>query len=483
MKYNLGLENVKNGLELLFFFEDKESDNKIYKTFKERGNFSGKLGEVIIYRDLENVNKVALLGLGKKEELTIDKIRRAFFNLGKEMQNKNEEEIRIEIPKLNDLCTKRTYNAVLEGIYQSEYVFDKYLSKKSSKKEITVNFFVREEKFEKVKLGLANMYNIMEGVFLTRDLVNTPAQDLYPESLANIVVEKLSNLGVNVKVYDEKEIEKIGMKAFLSVGRASVKKPRLIVMEYLNDENSSEKVALVGKGVTYDTGGYSLKPNDGMVTMFCDMGGAGTVIGTLYSLAKNKVKTNVIGIVAACENAIDGGAYKPGDIIGSLSGKSIEIVNTDAEGRLTLADAVYYATTELKADKVIDLATLTGACLVALSEYSTGSVTNNQEFFNSLQRAGEKSGELIWQLPVTDEYKQLNRSLVADIKNSGGRMAGTISAGLFIGEFNNDKPWVHLDIAGTAYLSKSYGYLPKGATGIHVKTLVEYFENNKTCNC
>ena len=244
-------------------------------------------------------------------------------------------------------------------------------------------------------------------------------------------------------------------------------------MKYLNNPEESEVVGLVGKGVTYDTGGYSIKQTaNSMDIMHCDMGGAGTVIGTMKLIATRKLKTNVIAIVGACENMIAGGSYKPGDVISTLSGKTVEVANTDAEGRITLADSVYYATEKLKVNKVIDLATLTGACLVALGEFYTGAVTNNQEFYNELSEAAKKAGERVWQMPVDNSFRKLNNSSVADVKNTGGRLGGTITAGLFIENFvANNVPWIHLDIAGTAYLSKGEKYLPKGATGVHVKTL------------
>ena len=280
-----------------------------------------------------------------------------------------------------------------------------------------------------------------------------------------------------------KQCEEMGLNAFLAVGKGSDREPRFIVMEYNNDPTSTEKLGLVGKGITYDSGGYSLKPNDGMKTMFCDMGGAATVIGSIHAIASAKTKINVVGVVGACENALSGHSYKPGDIVSSLSGKTIEIDNTDAEGRVTLADSVYYAATVMKATKIIDLATLTGACLVAFGEIYTGSVTNNQEFFNKVKNAADEAGEKIWQLPIDPLFGRQNKSKVADIKNTGGRLAGTITAGMFVGEFTNNLPWVHLDIAGTAFLSSAYSYLPFGATGVHVKTLFNLAQaENETCS-
>lgn len=312
----------------------------------------------------------------------------------------------------------------------------------------------------------------MDSIFLSRDLVNERAEYLYPETLANIAYEKLSKLGVEVNIYDEKECEKMGLTAFLSVGRGSERKPRFIVMKYLNNPESKEVYGFVGKGVTYDTGGYSLKPTTGMETMNCDMGGAGTVIGAIHLIASRKIKTNVIAVVAACENMVSGISYKPGDVIYSLSGKTIEVANTDAEGRITLADSVYYTSKELNVTKIIDVATLTGACVVALGEAFTGAITNNQEFYNEFKLAADKAGERVWQMPVDDTYRALNKSKVADVKNTGGRYGGMITAGLFIENFVANKiPWIHLDIAGTAYISKTEKYMVEGATGIHVTSL------------
>lgn len=474
MKFNLGMENIKDGLEALLIFEGEKIDNKVYESMKLKGLFNDKKGEVLIYRDIDNKNKVALISLGKKDEVTLEDLRKTFFKLCKKMQELKEEEIKIEIPKIGKLCTKRTFMAATEGFIQGNYKFDKYKSEKIKYNEIVVNFFGDESKYEKIEMGIKEIENVMKGVFLARDLVNTRSMELYPETLGNLAVEELTKIGVSVKVYNRDEIEKIGMSAYLSVAKGSSREPKFILMEYLNGNENDERIVLVGKGVTYDTGGYSLKPSDSMKTMFADMGGAGTVIGTMKALALNNVRKNVIAVVAATENSISGEAYKPGDVISSLSGKTIEVDNTDAEGRLTLADAIYYSATELKANKIIDLATLTGACLVALGEYVTGAITNDENLYNGVYEASKYAGESMWQLPVNDEFRALNKSTVADIKNTGGRLGGTITAGLFLEEFSNNVPWLHLDIAGTAYLSKSYGYLPLGATGVHVKTLYEY---------
>ena len=312
--------------------------------------------------------------------------------------------------------------------------------------------------------------------------MNEPANIIYPETLAKEVESIGKESGFEVEVFGEEEIKSLGMEAFLTVGMGSDKKPKLIVMRYMGDKDSEEITGLVGKGLTYDTGGYSLKPNDSMKDMKSDMGGAAAVIGTISALAKNKVKQNVIAVVAACENAISGGSYKPGDIIGSMAGKTIEVLNTDAEGRLTLADAVTYIVRKEKVTKVIDVATLTGAALVALGETTTAVVSNDDEFYDKLVKASEKTGEHFWRLPGYDEYKKMIKSDVADLKNVGGRLAGTITAGLFVGEFVEDKPWLHLDIAGTAWTATPVSeYVVKGATGAPVRTL--YYLVKGPCGC
>ena len=439
MKFNF---NKANGTKVTFIFEDIDYTNELLAYTKEKKLFSGKLNEV--YCNLPfNGEKEILVGFGKKEDLLEDDIR-----------------------------TSSLVKAIVEGFLHSTYKFDKYKSARKDYPEITINL-ITEEDSSLLESCVKEAQDVINGIFFARDLVNERAEYLYPESLANIAKNELTQLGVEVEVYDEKQCEELGLKGLLAVGRASTRKPRFIVMKYINDKTNDEIIGLVGKGVTYDTGGYSIKQTaNSMDIMHCDMGGAGTVLGTMKLIATRKLKTNVIGIIGACENMISGSSYKPGDIISTLSGKTVEVLNTDAEGRITLADSVYYATEKLKVSKVIDLATLTGACLVALGEFYTGAVTNNQKFYDELVNASKKAGERIWQMPVDDSFRKLNNSSVADVKNTGGRLGGTITAGLFIENFvANNTPWIHLDIAGTAYLSKPEGYLPKGATGVHVKTL------------
>lgn len=463
--------NNEVGVKVTPIFEDGNYESNLLTYVKEKELFKGKLNEV--YANLSfDAKKEILAGLGKKEELLEDEIREVFFKVAKALAENKELVATIKLPKVEKIPTEDVVKAAVEGLLHASYKFEKYKSEKKDFPELTINIET-EEKIDNLEEAIKEANDVISGIFFARDLVNERAEYLYPETLANIVKEELTPLGVEVEVYDEKECEELGLKGLLAVGRASARQPRFIVMKYLNNKDSEEVVGLVGKGVTYDTGGYSIKPTaNSMDIMHCDMGGAGSVIGTMKLVATRKLKTNVIAIVGACENMISGSSYKPGDVVYTLAGKSVEVANTDAEGRITLADSVYYATEKLKVSKVIDLATLTGACLVALGEFYTGAVTNNQDFYDELNAAVKAAGERVWQMPVDESFRKLNKSEVADVKNTGGRLGGTITAGLFIENFvANGTPWIHLDIAGTAYLSKAEKYLPKGATGVHVKSL------------
>lgn len=312
---------------------------------------------------------------------------------------------------------------------------------------------------------------LAEGIRIARRLVNEPANVMSPERLAKEASKLAKKHGFEIEVFDEKQIQDMGMEAFYSVAKGSDAPPRFMVMRYMNNKDTDEVLALVGKGLTYDSGGYALKPAAGMDTMFCDMGGAGAVIGAISALSMLKAKVNVVAIVAACENMISGHAYRNGDIIGSLAGKFIEVVNTDAEGRLTLADAITYAATVIKADKIIDIATLTGAVGVALGNQITGVVADDEDIWAAISAASEQSGDKVWRLPHFDHLAKSNKSERADIKNSGGRMAGTATAALFCRAFAFGVPWGHLDIAGTAYQDKTSAKAPLGATGIGAEIL------------
>lgn len=468
---------TSGGTKTTFLFEeDQESPD--FKKANQKHIFHGKVSELVYLEEEDRF----LLGLGKKEEFSPEKLRLASFQLSKVMKKHRIQEVEFDKPDFS-ICHKKTMLAICEGFYQNEYHFTKKTSRKEENKDTTIHYTpAKEGKEDVLQDALDKQKGLMEAYFFARDLVNETSNIIYPESLAKKVVDHLAPIGVEVTIYDEKQIEEMGMKAYLAVAKGSDKPPRLIIMKYTGDPSEKEYFGLVGKGLTYDSGGYSLKPSSSMVTMHSDMGGAGAVIGTMYALAKNKAKANVIAVVAACENLVSGKAYKTGDIISSLSGKTIEVLNTDAEGRLTLADAVYYITHELGVSKLIDLATLTGAALVALGEEYSAAVTNDEAFYKEIEAASKEAGDKIWLLPNDEVFRKMNESKVADLLNSPGRLAGTVTAGLFVGEFVKEStPWIHLDIAGTAYIDKANGYLPARATGAPIRTLYKYLAKEASC--
>ena len=443
-----------NKNQVIFVFEDGATSPL----------FKAKLGEILANPENGHIS----LGLGKRDELDKDSFQKAVYDLAKFAIQK--ELVELSFDNLNIPFDSSEFEEyVIEAVELANYNFDYYKEEKSTKIE-TISFPEHLENASE-DLKVSKQLNVLSGQAFARDLVNLRSNDLYPESLANKVSEKLGSQGVDVKIYEEDEIRELGLTAYLEVSRGSDNPPRFIVMEYLKGDKDQNPLVFVGKGITYDTGGYSIKSSAGMKTMHGDMGGSGTVIGAMDAISANELPVNVVAIVAACENAISGHAYKPGDVITARNGLTIEVDNTDAEGRITLADAVNYGATEYKPELIVDLATLTGACLIELAETYTGAVTNDQEAFDKVLAAANESNEKIWQLPNDDNIRKYNESDVADVKNSGDRLGGTITAGQFIENFVEETPWVHLDIAGTANLSKAQGLYEAGATGVHVKTL------------
>lgn len=434
-----------------------------YKNQTYNPYFKANLGEI-----LPNPSESTIfLGLGEKDKLDKESFKKAIYKLAKSAIKLDLDELSF-VKENIDIKDNEFVSQIIEAVSLASYSFDHYKEEKSGKIE-NINF--PEDLDDEKSDSIEEQLTVLDAQAFARDLVNLRSNDIYPQTFADNVKERFADKNVNVKVYDEKQIRDLGLTAYLEVAKGSDNPPRFIVMEYLNGPQDQKPIVFVGKGITYDSGGYSIKPSDGMKTMNADMGGAGTVIGALDAISSNELKVNVIGIVAACENSISGRSYKPGDVIKARNGLTIEVDNTDAEGRITLADAVNYGVTEYDPEFIVDLATLTGACLVALAETYTGAVTNDQETFEKVLAAANQADEKIWQLPNDDTIRKYNESEVADVKNSGGRLGGTITAGQFIENFIEEKPWVHLDIAGTAYLSKAQGLYEKGATGVHVKTL------------
>lgn len=471
---------------LLFVAEDTMEQykwpNATVKALCEAQGFSGKFGETGFCVYLEEGDaesrKVVVSGLGKSDELCLEKLRKACGKALKEADRRKIETLSMVPWELSILPVADVTRAVTEVALLSSYRFDRYLSEKkeASLKTLQVCYDAAQE--VDVIRGLKVGQSLGEATNVARGLVNEPANYMTPEQLANEAVEAGEKFGFTVEVFEKEAIEKLGMKAFLEVGKASANLPRLIVMRHFGDPAQPEQVlGLVGKGITFDSGGLSIKPAQGMGGMKSDMAGAAAVIGAMSAIARENLKLNVVAVVAACENLISGTGYRPGDIIGSMAGKTIQIDSTDAEGRLTLADAVYYTVTKEKVHAVVDVATLTGAAVIALGTTTTGVITNNDELYKKLQDASGQSGERVWQLPSFPEYREQNKTPAADLKNTGGREAGTITAGLFIEAFVENTPWLHLDIAGTAFASKDQDYLTEGGTGVGVRLLYHFAES------
>lgn len=440
---------------------------------KESKLFNGKRGE--IFSNLgPNSENIILLGLGKEEENSLENIRRAYLSLGKSLKANNVKSCNIEIKKFDGLCYKLVAQAMIEGIVNVTYSFDNFLKEKKPCFDCEIFLSIVEDKREHIESGIEEIKAIMEAVFMCRDLVNRPANDIYPETLANFAKEELEKVGIEVEVLEKKQIESLKMDAFLAVAQGSDLPPKFIIMKHL--PNKDEKpIVLVGKGLTYDSGGYAIKPATGMVTMKTDMGGSASVISTMYAVGKMNVQRNVIALVATCENMINGHAYRNGDIISSMKGSTIEVVNTDAEGRLTLADAIYYGASKLNPECIVDVATLTGACIQALGSRVIGAVSNNDEVFAKIKESADFMGEYLWRFPVFEEHRQSVKGKVGDLLNStGAGSGGAITAGIFLEHFVENTPWVHLDIAGPSFSQSAWGTNPEGASGTPVKTLYNF---------
>jgi leucyl aminopeptidase len=361
--------------------------------------------------------------------------------------------------------------AMSEAIHLSFYRFDRFKPQENSRKLTSCQLLSRsKENISTFRKAIETGRIIAESVNFTRDLVNTPANELPPRILADRASKMAHECKILFRAYDKKELQKMKMGGILSVSQGSTEEPRLIVLEY-GDRKAPVDFVFVGKGVTFDSGGISIKPSDGMEKMKYDMAGGAAVIGILKAVSQLGLKKHIVGIVPAAENLPSGSAYRPGDVIWMGSGKSVEVLNTDAEGRLLLGDALFYAQ-RYKPKAVVDLATLTGACVVALGHAAIGLLGNDEKLIQKIKAAGETSGERVWELPLWDEYFDQIKSDVAEIKNVGGRGAGTITAAMFLKQFVN-YAWAHLDIAGTAWADEKRPYCPKGSTGVGVRLVTK----------
>ena len=440
------------------------------------GDISGNLGETLLLHTPNNSNhkRILLVGCGKPKELDIIKYRKILNSTINALKSTGSTEAistltTLEIKDQSAKSLTRMHIMLAEDTY---YKYDQTLSKKKPADKLKRIKFIcsQASELKQIKLGIIQGKAIADGMMVTKELGNLPANVCTPSYLAKTAQGIKKGQGkLSLTVLDEREMKKLGMGSLLSVSAGSVEPAKLISLQYTGTARNSKPVVLVGKGITFDTGGISLKPGAGMDEMKFDMCGAATVLGTMQAICDMNLPLNVVGLVAAAENMPGGKATKPGDVVTSMSGQTIEILNTDAEGRLVLCDALTYAK-RYDPDVVIDMATLTGACLVALGNEASGLLSNNDKLSDDLLEAGQSTGDRAWRLPLWDEYQPLLDSNFADIANIGGRWAGTITAACFLARFTKEYKWAHLDIAGTAW----YQGKNKGATGRPVPMLTEY---------
>jgi leucyl aminopeptidase len=493
---NVPLVESKSDMLAVGIFESEEltEDAKIldhvlgglFSSLIKETEFKGEAGKTVELQTLGKINarRVCVVGLGKKKGFSLDTIRKAsaaavrcaaqarvkrlttaLFGVGADRVGPNDP--------------SHSVQAVVEGALLGGYQFEKYKTKKEDEKGRVeeVEIAAGKTAAENIKDWVRQGEITGEAVLYARDLINEPANMMTPAKLAQEAEKIAREHKLGCKVLGRREIEKKGMGALLGVARGSSEEPRFIHVSY-EPKGAKKKIALVGKGLTFDSGGIDLKPSDKMEKMKYDMSGAAAVLAAIHALAKLKPEVAVHAIIPATENMPSGSALKPGDLLKAMNGKTIEVISTDAEGRLILADALCYAVS-LGVDEIIDVATLTGACAVALGKLAYGVIGNDDGMVNAVLRASEVTGEKGWRLPLYEEYKEQLKSEVADIKNLGDREGGALTAALFLQEFVGDRRWVHLDIAGPAWTDVELPYCPKGATGVATRTMINYVMENQ----
>ena len=455
---------------------DKALNGAISQLIKQ-GEIKGKPNEITMLHSLGRLPAahVAIVGLGKKSELTTNKVRIAVAEACRWLRSREIHTI-ATVPQgagINKISPAAAAQAIAEGALLGTYTFRRHMTRKEDKPGEIKQLSIVSADGSKSQLeeGANRGRIISEATNLARDMVNEPANFMTPTDMAKTATRLAESHSLEITVLEAEQMKKLGMGGLLGVAQGSRQPPKFMVMSYKGSAAKEADIALVGKAITFDSGGISIKPSEKLEEMKGDMAGGAAVMASMGAIAQLKPRANVMAIIPATENLPDGKAFKPGDVLTAMNGKTIEIISTDAEGRLILADALSYAVKH-GVKKMVDAATLTGACRIALGDICTGAFGNNQELMDSVLAAGKEAGELTWQMPMYDEYQEQNKSDVADIKNVGGRLAGAITAAKFLAEFVGDTPWVHLDIAGTSLTDKERGYQIKGATGVPVRTLV-----------
>ncbi len=471
-------------LLVLPFWEGLEAaaDHCIWKELLDAplssGDFKGKMGEKLVFYSKKG--RILLLGLGKKESVNAEVLRRAYSAAVRMAHSKKIKRIHLLFPETS-MKREAAIRGVAEGVFLTNYAFvhlkgDSLKDNPSVLLDEAIFLGLDQDDHEALK----KWYAIATGVYLVRELVNGNADDVTPEMLADTAksLEKRSR-NLKLTVLERKQIEKEKMGLLLAVNRGSCLDPYLIVLSYKGNPKSDDHVVLVGKGITYDTGGLSLKPTESMLGMKCDMAGAATVLGAVQTAAALNLKINVTAVVPTTENSIDANSYKIGDVYRAMNGKTVEVTNTDAEGRLVLADAMTYAVEHLKPTAIIDIASLTGAIVIALGEDVSGLFCNNDALAKDLLTASDGVGENLWRMPLVADYKEMLKSDIADMVNSAGRTGSSITAALFLQEFCGSLPWAHLDVAGSCYPTKPKHYNTTKGTGFGLRLLVDFLERRQ----
>ena len=455
---------------------DQALGGTIARLMAER-EIKGKLNELTLIHTMGKMEaeRVLVVGLGKQEKFNADSIRGVAAAACRFLRRIGAKRVATIAhgAGAGGIEPAKAVQAVTEGSILGLYTFRKHVTKEPEYGEIEELVIVErdEGRLPLLERSIHRGKVVAEATNFARDLINEPANYMTPADMADVARTVAAELGLEFSVLEREDMKKLGMGALLGVAQGSKQPPKFITLSYRGGEPGKAALGLIGKGLTFDSGGISLKSSEGMDEMKGDMAGGASVIAAVKAISELKLRVNVTGLIPATENLPGGAALKPGDVLTAMNGKTIEVANTDAEGRLILADALCYAN-KLGLSPLVDVATLTGACRVALGDICTGAFTNDQALLGRVVKAGEEAGERIWQLPMYEEYKEQNKSEVADVKNSGGRYAGAITAAQFLAEFSGSTPWVHLDIAGPSFLTKEQSYLAKGATGVAVRTLV-----------
>jgi leucyl aminopeptidase len=496
---NKALDQAETEILVLTFFEDQLNTGGYLKELDQK--LSGKLSQLIESKEIQGKfreftmlhvdgikpKRLLLMGLGKRKDFSLDRIRSIAANSARYARRIHVSEISMHDFADLGVGPVDCASSIVEGILLGMYRFDKYKSdKKNNNKKLNKIKIITSDtdNIELLKKGTEKGKNLAESTNFARDLVNEPANYMTPIRFSEYAQEVAQNHNLKIQVLGPEEIEKEGMGAFLAVAKGSDEPPRLVVIQYEGNPGG-KTIGVVGKGVTFDSGGYDIKPSPSMLRMYGDMAGAAATLGAIKAIAREKLAVNVVAVMPLAENLINGKAFKPSDILRSMSGKTIEMMNTDAEGRLLLADALTYIQKYFNPDILVDIATLTGAAVIALGRTVSAVLTNQDDLYHRLFNAGEYSGERVWRLPLYEEYRSQLVSDVADIESIGGRSAGTITAAMFLKEFiDADRAWMHIDIAGTSMMEEEIAryvktpYIPKeGGTGTGARLLYHFVES------